>query len=444
MRGRRRRAAGCCALALLCGAALADTPQDGDNAATAAWNLHVQANNVTQWHPSFRAPYSGTNSLQPGSASAETTDATLYLGLRPWRGGEFYLNPELEQGFGLSNTVGVAGFPNAEVNKVGSDQPYVRLQRAFLRQVIDLGGSVETVEDDANQLAGTRSSDNLTITVGKFSVVDIFDANRYAHDPQTDFLNWSVVDAGAFDYAADAWGYTMGAALEWTRAWWTVRAGLFELSDVPNSTHVDTSFRQTQWIAEFEARHQAFGRPGKVKLLGFVSRGDMGAYADAVALAQQTGALPDMAPVRRRATRAGAVLNVEQELSDNLGFFARASANDGRYEAYDFTDINRSISAGLSLQGKAWGRPDDTFGAAFVQNGISSAARAYFAAGGLGLQIGDGRLNYGPERITELYYRWQAQRHLAVTFDLQYVVNPAYNRDRGPVSIAGLRLHAEF
>lgn len=443
MRGRRRGGAACCALALLCGAALADTPQGGDDAA-AAWNLHGQATNVTQWHPSFRAPYTGTNSLQPGNASAETTDATLYLGLRPWRGGEFYLNPEVEQGFGLSDTLGVAGFPSAEAYKVGTDQPYVRLQRAFLRQVIDLGGTAEKVDDDANQLAGTRSSDNLTITIGKFSVVDLFDTNRYAHDPRADFLNWSVIDAGAFDYAADAWGYTMGAALEWTRAWWTVRAGLFALSDTPNSTHLDTGFGQTQWVAEFEARHHAFGRPGKVKLLGFVSRGDMGAYADAVALAQQTGALPDTALVRRRAARAGAVLNVEQELTDDLGFFARASGNNGGYEAYDFTDINRSVSAGLSLQGKAWGRPDDTVGAAFVQNGLSSAARSYFAAGGLGLLIGDGRLSYGPERIAELYYRWQPQRHLAVTFDLQYIANPAYNRDRGPVSIAGLRLHAEF
>lgn len=443
MRGRRHRAAGCCALALLCGAALADTPQGGDDAA-AAWNLHVQANNVTQWHPSFRAPYSGTNSLQPDSRSAETTDATLYLGLRPWRGGEFYLNPELDQGFGLGDTQGVAGFPSAEAYKVGDHSPYVRLQRAFLRQVFDLGGATGPVADDANQLAGTQSADNLTITVGKFSVVDLFDTNRYAHDPRADFMNWSVVDAGAFDYAADAWGYTMGAALEWTRAWWTVRAGLFALSDTPNSPHIDTGFGQTQWVAEFEARQHAFGRPGKVKLLTFVSRGDMGSYADALALAQRTGAPPDTAQVRRRASRAGAVLNVEQELSDTLGFFARASANNGRFEAYDFTDINRSVSAGLSLQGAAWGRPDDTVGAAFVQNDLSGAARAYFAAGGLGLLIGDGQLSYGAERIAEVYYRWQPRAHLAVTFDLQHVVNPAYNRDRGPVTIAGLRLHAEF
>ncbi|WHZ13138.1 MAG: OmpA-like transmembrane domain [Burkholderiaceae bacterium] len=442
MRGRRQRAVACCTLALLCGAALADAPPGSDDAA--AWNLHGQATSVTQWHPSFRAPYSGANSLPPGSEHATTNDATLFLGLRPWRGGEFYLNPELDQGFGLGDTQGVAGFPSAEAYKVGDHSPYFRLQRAFLRQVFYLGGAAGPVADDANQLAGTQSADNLTITVGKFSVVDIFDTNRYAHDPRADFMNWSVVDAGAFDYAADAWGYTMGAALEWTRAWWTVRAGLFALSDTPNSPHIDTGFGQTQWVAEFEARQQAFGRPGKVKLLTFVSRGDMGSYADALALAQQTGAPPDTAQVRRRASRAGAVLNVEQELSDTLGFFARASANNGRFEAYDFTDINRSVSAGLSLQGKAWGRPDDTVGAAFVQNDLSGAARAYFAAGGLGLLIGDGQLSYGAERIAEVYYRWQPRAHLAVTFDLQHVVNPAYNRDRGPVTIAGLRLHAEF
>lgn len=428
-----------------CGGARADEPAAGDALALPWWNLHAQLTHVTQWHPSFKARYSGANSLGPGRASARTNDATLYLGLRPWRGGELYLNPEIDQGFGLGNTLGLAGFASAEAYKLGSRTPYAKMHRAFLRQTIDLGGASERLDDAANQLAGVQTAHNLTFTIGKFSVVDLFDNNRYAHDPRSDFLNWSVVDAGAFDYAANAWGYTLGAALEWDHSWWTLRAGLFALSDVPNSTSLDASFRQSQWVAEFEARHAAFGRAGKLKLLGFSSRADMGRYADAVALAQQQGgAVPDTAAVRRYASRAGVALNLEQELAGDLGFFLRASANDGRFEAYDFTDINRSLSAGLSLAGSRWGRAQDTLGVAFAQNGLSSTARAYFAAGGLGILIGDGGLSYGPERIAEAYYRWQLSPRLALSLDLQRIVNPAYNRDRGPVTIAGLRLQARF
>ncbi|MDR3454568.1 MAG: carbohydrate porin [Rhodoferax sp.] len=417
------------------------TPQD---TTPESWSVHGQLTNVTQWHPAFNAPYSGANSLTPGSASAETTDMMLFLGARLWHGAGLYLNPEIDQGFGLSNTLGIAGFPSGAAYKVGQNTPYVRLPRAFIRQVVNLGGAVQPVPADANQLGGSQAADNLTFTVGKFSVVDIFDTNRYAHDPRADFLNWSVLDGGAFDYAADAWGYTVGAAVEWTRSWWTLRTGLFDLSAVPNSTQLDPHFRQYEWVGELEARHQLFDHPGKVKLLGFVNRADMGSYANALSLAQQTGAAPDTALVRRFASRAGAVLNIEQEVAPDLGVFARASVNNGSQETYEFTDINRSLSAGLALQGDRWGRHDDTLGVAAVVNGLSGAARAYFAAGGLGLLIGDGQLNYGTEQIAEMYYSWQVQKHVAVTFNVQHVVNPGYNRDRGPVPLLALRLHADF
>jgi high affinity Mn2+ porin len=429
-----------CGLGLQCGAAAATASPE----TAPSWSVHGQLTNVTQWHPSFNAPYSGANSLSPGSASAETTDITLFAGVRLWRGGALYLNPEIDQGFGLSDTLGVAGFTSGEAYKVGANTPYFRLPRAFIRQVIELGGASAPVPADANELGGSRAADNLLLTIGKFSVVDIFDTNRYAHDPRADFLNWSVIDGGAFDYAADAWGYTVGAAAEWTRSWWTLRAGLFDLSNVPNSAQLDPHFRQYQWVGELEARHQLFGHPGKLKLLGFVNRANMGSYADAIALARQTGGTPDTALVRRFASRAGMVLNFEQELAPDLGFFARASVNGGAKETYEFSDINRSLSAGLALQGDRWGRHDDTVGVAAVVNGLSSAARAYFAAGGLGVLVGDGRLDYGTERIAEMYYSWQVQKHLAVTFDVQHVVNPGYNRDRGPVPFVALRLHADF
>ncbi|MGM3276069.1 carbohydrate porin [Ralstonia sp. 24A2] len=408
------------------------------------WNIHGQFTNVTQWHPSFRSPYSGTNSLTADNNNKETTDVTLYLGLRLWKGAELYANPEIDQGFGLSNTVGLAGFSSAEAYKVGKNDPYHKLPRLFLRQVIDLGGEQQAVESGPNQLAGSHSANNLTITVGKFSVVDIFDTNTYAHDPRGDFLNWAVVDAGAFDYAADAWGYTRGLAVEWTQSWWTLRGGLFALSKEPNSVTIDTTWKQYQWVGEFEARQNWFGRPGKVKLLAFATRGRMGGYGDAVNLAQQTGNTPDTGLVRRLAWRPGIAVNLEQEVTDDLGVFARASMNDGSKETFEFTDINQSVSAGLSLKGTRWGRPNDTFGAAVVVNGLSGAARQYFAAGGMGVLIGDGALNYGTERIAELYYNFAVIKHLTLGLNYQYVVHPAYNRDRGPVSIVGARIHAEF
>jgi high affinity Mn2+ porin len=409
------------------------------------FGLHLQFTGVAQWHPQFASPYSGRNSLSAGNRNEETTDVTLFAGMRVWQGGEVWVNPEIDQGFGLNNTLGVAGFPSGEGYKVGAAHPYWRLPRLFLRQVFDLGGEVRSVPSQANQLGGTRTADNLTLTVGKFSVVDFFDTNTYAHDPRSDFLNWSLVDAGAFDYAADAWGYTLGGAVEWTQSWWTLRGGIFALSKIPNGKNADTTFRQRAWIGEWETRHQWWEHPGKLKFLAFVNHGRMAAYDDAVNLAGATGTAPDATLVRHDSSRTGYALNMEQELTAGLGVFARASVNDGNKEAFEFTEINRSLSGGVSIHGDYWGRQDDVVGIAAVVNGLSAAARRYFAAGGLGILIGDGRLpHYGQEQIAEAYYRLPLSGAVALSADYQYVVNPAYNRDRGPVSIFGLRIHAEF
>ncbi len=408
--------------------------------------LYGQFTEVNQSLLSFNSPYQGKNSLDPANKNASTTDLSLFAGVRTGPG-ELWANPEIDQGFGLSNTVGIAGFPSGEAYKVGAYTPYLRLPRLFYRQVFNLGGEAQSIAPAANQLARTQTADNVILTIGKFSVVDIFDSNTYAHDPRVDFLNWSVVDSGAFDYAADAWGFTRGAALEWTQAWWTVRGGFFDLSTIPNTTVLDPTYSQHEWVAEFEERHQLSGHPGKFKLLTFINQGNMGSYAEALQLAGQTGSTPDTALVRHRASNSGFGLNLEQELASDLGVFARASINDGSYEAYEFTEINRSLSAGLSLKGDRWGRHDDHFGLAAVANGLSADARAYFAAGGIGILIGDGQLpHYGSEKILETYYTFpiKALDGLALTLNYQYIVNPAYNRDRGPASIIGMRVHKEF
>lgn len=417
----------------------------GAHAAAETWSLHGQMTFVEQFHPSFSSAFRGPNSLDPAARGDETVDATLFGGVRLGSGTEAYADLEMDQGFGLSNTLGAAGFFSGEAYKVGKSVPYGRLQRLFLRQTFDLGGEVEDVAADANQLAGTHTADYLTITAGKFSVTDIFDSNVFAHDPKTDFLNWAVIDAGAFDYAADAWGYSYGLAAEWSQGWWTLRAGVFDLSRVPNTTELETGFDQFELVGEAEERHALFGHPGKLKLLGFLNRGRMGSYNDAVALAVQTHSTPDTALVRRYASRPGASLNLEQSLTDNLGLFLRASLNDGSKEAYEFTEITSSISTGLSLKGTDWNRPDDTLGLAFAVNDLSQAGRRYLAAGGMGILIGDGALpHYDTEDIAEAYYSARVTGWLAASLDYQLVVNPAYNADRGPVSVVSARLHGQF
>jgi high affinity Mn2+ porin len=408
------------------------------------WGVYGQFTNVSQRHQHFHAPYSGANSMRPDEGIRETTDATLYAGRRLGPGTEAWVNLEVDQGFGLSDTLGAAGFPSGEAYKIGAHRPYLRIPRVFLRHVVPLGRDRQTVEPGPNQLGGRAAAENLTLTVGKFSVVDIFDTNTYAHDPRTDFLNWSIIDGGAFDYAADPWGYTLGAAAEWNRGWWTWRAGVFQLSEVPNAKMAGLHPHQHMLVTEFEGRFTWRRRPGKAKLLVFVNRADMGSYADAVLAARASGGVPDVARVRRYRSRFGAAFNLEQELGPELGMFVRASASDGSKEAYEFTEINRSLAVGLSLKGGSWGRRDDRLGVAAVVNGIAADARSYFAAGGLGILIGDGALRYGAERIFETYYSFQWNASTAVSFDFQHLRNPAYNRDRGPINIGAFRLHLQF
>src|SRR5262249_19170229 len=197
--------------------------------------FHGQTTYLHQYAPPYRSPYLGTNSLIPNQGR-ETWDVTFYAGLRLWRGAEAWINPEIDQGFGLSSTVGLAGFSSGEAYKVGASVPYTRIPRMFLRQTIDLGGKSETVEAGANTFAGKQTETRLVFTVGKFSVGDVFDTNKYAHDPRSDFFNWTLADTGTFDYAADAWAYTYGASAEWYQGNWTVRAGLFDLSVAPNTS----------------------------------------------------------------------------------------------------------------------------------------------------------------------------------------------------------------
>jgi high affinity Mn2+ porin len=282
-------------------------------------------------------------------------------------------------------------------------------------------------------------------TVGKFSVTDVFDTNQYAHDPRGDFLSWAAVDAGSFDYAADAWGYTVGAAAEWYQGSWVLRAGAFDLSNVPNSTHLEPGFHEFQIVGELEKRHEVGGLSGRVLVTVFDSRGRMGLLDEAVSLAQATGNPVDISAVRRYRSRLGASLGLEQGLSSDFGLFARVGKAAGNVESYEFTDIDRTIAAGLSLKGSRWSRPRDTVALAAVVNGISAARERYLNAGGLGILVGDGQLPHaGSEQIVESYYDLAMYQRAHLTLDYQWVNHPGFNLDRGPVSIIAVRVHGQF
>jgi high affinity Mn2+ porin len=258
-------------------------------------------------------------------------------------------------------------------------------------------------------------------------------------------MNWAMWSSAAYDFPADLPGYTRGAVVELNRKDWAVRAGVFEVPTAPNSDVL--TFKTVGTVAELEERYAIFDQPGKLRLGAFANQGNTGNYRDALAI---SGADPSldingvMAAIRHTNLKYGFYANAEQQIAKDVGLFARASWNDGRNEILSFTDIDRSLSGGISVKGSYWGRPNDTVGFGGAINGLSSAHRDFLAAGGLGLLIGDGQLNYSPERILETYYAFAVGNGFTLTADYQLVVNPAYNADRGPVSIFSGRLHGEF
>lgn len=410
-----------------------------------SWNVHGQFTYVEQGYPAFHSPYQGANSLSGASQIQNTTSATAFVGYRPWDGTEIYVNPEVMQGFGLNNTLGVAGFPNGEAQKSDFPMPRLNVARIFLRQTFGLGGEQETIEDGPNQLGGKQDISRITVTAGKFAVTDIFDANAFAGDPRTTFLNWNIYGGGSYDWTMDKISYTWGAAAELNQKYWAFRAGYFLVPVVSNVNNFDTHIPEHgEYISELELRYSLFSQPGKLRLMGWANVANAGSYSDALAMPVATPNYPDITPTRQVRTNYGFVANLEQAITSDLGVFSRATWSPGLVEIIGWTDCNESLSFGTVLKGNAWGRPDDKIGVAGVVEGLSPEARAYFAAGGLGILIGDGQLNYRPEQIFEAYYAYSLNKWATLTFDYQFIVNPGYNADRGPVSIFSGRLHAEF
>ena len=406
------------------------------------WSVHAQLTHIWQYNPAFHSLFEGPQSFDFNNRAAETTDATLYAGVSPWRGAELWIDPEVNQGIALGNTLGMAGYINGDGSKEGRKHPYLRIQRLFFRQTLDLGGGAREVKSDQNQLAQDSTDDRVVVTAGKFDVVDVFDTNSLAHDGRTDFLNWALIDTGSFDYASDAWGYTLGGAVEWYQGPWVFRSGAFDLSSHPNGATLTPGFRQFQLDDEIERHFTLGSRKGKLALTAFLNRADMGTYADAIRLAESSGTVPDTGRVRTYRSRAGLSMNGEQEISDDVALFLRAGWDDATYETFEYTDIDRTVAAGGRITGSAWGRAKDEIGFAAVENWIGREHERYLAMGGLGILVGDGALpRPGAEQISEVYYSAALTENAELTLDGQLINHPAYNKDRGPVAVAGVRLH---
>lgn len=409
--------------------------------------IHFQTTVLSQSHPAIKAPYSGDNSLSTAAESNTSVSSTLFIGAKLWKGAEVYFNPEMSGGSGFSATKGIAAFTNGEVYRVDSPSPKIFPARYYLKQVFSFSKEMVSREDAVNQVQANYPVSYLALYAGKFSMLDFFDANQYSHDPRTQFYNWALMGNGAWDYPADTRGYTNGVVAEYVNPVWALRGAAVMVASQRNGATFDTQiFKSNSMALEFEKPYSLLGGIGKIRLLAYLTRAQMGNYALAVSWANANHTVPnlDVYPAYGR-TKYGFGLNVEHTFSENLGTFMRAGWNDGHNESWAFTEIDQHVSAGFVFTGTSWNRKDDKLGIAQVVDGLSSDHRNYLAAGGYGFIIGDGRLNYAPECITELYYSFKMPGvAIWLAPDYQLVVNPGYNKDRGPVHAFGIRFHAEL
>ena len=418
---------------LLLLAALASPLCAQDPAPPEKWNLFYQATSIGQYHPGFSALYSGPLSLQNHPEAEVSLTTTLFFGWRPFPNTQFYFDPEIAGGRGFSATDGVANFPNGEMPRVATATPKPYLARLFVTQDFALGDDRETIESDENQLGGSRPVTRYSISVGRFTVTDFFDNNKYTHDPRTQFMGWGVMYNGAWDYAADTRGYTWGWVHELHTRRFSLRYGSVAMPLVANGLRFDRRlFRDRSDIFEGEVRFQPHGHAGALRLLSYQNHADMGSYAEALRVAAQTGQKPDVAATRKIGTlKYGFGINAEQEVVKDVGVFGRLGWNDGKTESFAFTAIDRLATIGVSVSGKRWGRADDTAATEITVAGISGIHREYLEQGGVDFLIGDGALRYGPETIWESYYSARlVSWFLFVTPTLQHQQSGLQSRPR--------------
>ena len=404
--------------------------------------LSFQANFIRQQHPSFPALYSGPNSLSPDKEHDTSRIETLYTGIRLTKNLEFLLDVESAGGFGLSNALGVAGFTNVDVvrNPSLGEKPYI--SRIMLHYTLPLSGTLVDQARNPLSLASKVPERRLEFRLGKVSTVDFFDLNSAGSDSHLQFMNWSAVNNGAYDYAADTRGYTYGLLIEYYDKAWALRYGEMLMPTVANGITLDWNIVRAGG-QNFEAEYHPSllkNRQTVVRGLAFLNRANMGSYR----VTNQSAGVPDIAASRRQGrSKYGFGFNAEQELTNNWRLFGRLGWNDGRNESYAYTEIDNTVEVGSDLRGALWKRPQDKLGAVFISNGISSEHARYLQLGGLGFILGDGGLNYGREQIFEAYYTAHIWRGISVAADVQHVNHPGYNRDRGPALVTSFRIHVE-
>jgi high affinity Mn2+ porin len=421
------------------------------------------------WHrkDSFPAAYTNLNgspnSLSPERERSYTTTATMFLGVKPWDGGELYFVPEMITELPLSDLHGLGGsFQNGELEKNGKRQPTIYIARLFLRQTWGMGGESINVESGQMQLAKSTDSRRFVLTAGNLAVIDVFDRNAYAGDVRQQFLNMNFMTYSAFDFAADTRGYTWGLAGEYFHDDWAFRIGRFLPPREPNQQRLSFSPKNFHGDhLEIERKHRILGQAGTLRVLAFRNVADMGRWDDAIdafiadpgknaancpglSFGSTNAGAPDVCWVRKKNSKVGIGGSLEQSVTEDVGLFFRGMKADGQTEVDAFTSTDSSIAMGTIIKGTRWGRERDALGIGYAQNWISGAHVRYLSMGGIDNFIGDGKINYRPERAFELYYNINVNKFLWLTLDFQRVANPAYNADRGPVTMYGLRVHAEF
>ena len=417
------------------------------------WTTHFQLTAIEQFHGNHNFPYTGPSSLSSNSERPVSLTSTLFLGRRLWKNAAVLFNPEMIAGNGLSSSKGFAGFPNGEIYRVGNPIPTPFIARLYFQQVFALGGAnYEQQADDINQIQGKIPSSRLVFNIGKFCMADFFDENNYNHDARSQFLNWSLMANGAWDFAADTRGYTSGIEAELVKPTYTVKFAFTEMPKQANGAIMETDLLKSNAVAlEFGATYKIFALPGKIKITGFKNTSKAPKYTDAIQalLKGDSSYVPILAGTAPGkmfgGVKYGYGINIEQPITKTVGAFLRYGWNDGKTASWAFTDIDQNIQLGANFNGKIWKRPFDELGIAVASNGISTEHQNYLKAGGYTFIIGDGRLNYGREQIFETYYRAKLNQFIYLSGDYQLILNPGYNKDRkGPISIPAIRLHIEI
>jgi high affinity Mn2+ porin len=414
--------------------------QDVDTTGEERFTIHAQSTVITQYKPAFYAKYSGINSLQPQEDIERSITSTMFMGARLWKGASAYFNPEIASGSGLSGSYGVGASSNGETYRIANPTPTFELARLFFQQIYTFNKGAEYQESDINTLGGKKPTNYFSFLIGKICVSDYFDLNKYSHDPRTQFISWGLMSNAAWDYPANTRGYTPSVILTYVTPKNELRFGFSLVSKVANGMIMNWDISKTgAYSLEYTRNYTLFSENGALRVLSFFNLAKMGNYNQSI---EMNPVDPSIFSTERYGhTKYGFGVNAEQAITEDMGVFFKASWNDGNNETWMFTEIDRSVSFGISCNGDRWNRKKDVVGLASVTSGISLPHRTYLHDGGLGFELGDGNLNYGLEHLDELYYSMELVKHLFVSGTYQFLLNPGYNKDRGPVNIFSLRVH---